>query len=105
ASRWRAKSPDALCAVLPLDNTTKKFTCLQISRQTAQKCLSIRKNTGEISMQSAEKSDNLSSVQAFCSITLDFFTKSRYTISKAISPLKQYRFYRDFCERSISHEK
>jgi len=45
------------------------------------------KITGEISMQSAEKSDNLSSVQAFCSITLDFFTKSRYTISKAISLL------------------
>ncbi|WP_462365403.1 hypothetical protein, partial [Ruminococcus callidus] len=62
-------------------------------------------NTGEISMQSAENSVNLSSVQAFCSITLDFFTKSRYTISKAISTLKQYRFYRDFCERSISHEK
>ncbi|MFQ9435233.1 MAG: hypothetical protein ACLR1R_02110 [Ruminococcus callidus] len=81
------QSRQTLFVVLPLGNATKKFTCLQISRQTAQNCLSIRKNTGEISMQSAEKSDNLSSVQAFCSITLDFFTKSQYTISKAISLL------------------
>jgi len=40
--------------------------CVQIFRQIAQKSLAIRKYAYGISMQSAEKSDNASYVQALC---------------------------------------
>ena len=74
ASRWRAKSPDALCAVLPKETlhkarlTALHAICVQIFRHIAQKSLAIRQYACGISMQSAEKSDYASYAQALFSV-------------------------------------